>query len=264
MQLKAFFLLGVIALAACSNGGGGGSAGTENTGNNQVTTQAIQVGEAYQVTLNEDEEKKRFSVPLQIGSSYSVRVINREESSGIVTVKLLETTLSESLSPGRVATFDHDALLDDELVLEVEGTSSSFYRFTIQVFPSTDEGLAQDSGFEPNDSRNAAYPMISGGEYTSYLGLYDDVDWFSLETVSNDLVSLHISNDPTSNSRLVVQLFDDFGDPLSQQFIVSHTEDLNEQITALESGKLFVSVKGQSRGTDHTYSISMSIEGVSN
>jgi len=249
----------ILAITGC------GGSGRSSSGQEQVPTQAIIVGEEYQITTSENAPQRRFSIPLEIGSTYSVNIINEEASSGNITVELLDTGISsETLAPARMFAFDYSPLTSSQLIIDVEGTSSSVYRYTLQVFPSTAGGLMHDSAFEPNNSRNVAYPVVSAAEYTSSLALNDDFDWYSLEMMENDYVLVSVSNDLSSTSFLEIQFHDDFGDPVSQRFVVTSTEELQETIMVQDSGNLFMSVSGVSAGTAHDYQFSMTIEGTSN
>ena len=248
-------LLLVSLLPACGAGG-------ESDSTNSVNAQALDVGKAYNLTITQDEEQtKYYSLPVTAGASYSIDVINDISSSNMISVQVMATGFArEVLGVRRMISFDYDASEDGELLIRVEGSSKAFFRYLLTAHPSVDDGLDQDdASYEPNNSRNAAYPIINGAQYSSTLNQNDDYDWYALDVVSGDTITLTIANDIASTSFLHPQLYDQNGNPLTQKFVVSHTEDLNEQIAVDYTGRVFLKLVGQSLGRPHRYTLSMSL-----
>lgn len=251
---KAFLLgMGLSLLAGCG--------GSEESGNSSdISAEPLEVGKAYNLTITQDEEQtKYYSLQVTTGASYSIDVINDLSSSDIITVQLMADGVDpEVLSRGRMISFDYAASENDELLIKVKGSSRAFFRYHLMAHPSVDDGLVQDDAlYEPNNSRNAAYPIINGAQYSSTLNQNDDFDWYALNVVSGDAITLIVSNDISSTSFLFPQLYDENENPLTRKFVVSHVEDLNERINVDYTGRVFLRLNGQSLGTPHRYSFSM-------
>jgi len=94
-------------------------------------------------------------------------------------------------------------------------------------------------------------------QYSSSIDMADDFDWYALDVVSGDTVTLWVSNSIASTGHLHPQLYDDQGLPLSQEYVVSHTTDLNVQHTINYTGRVFLRIEGQSPGAPYVYDFSM-------
>jgi len=249
-------LISIITLSAC-----GGSDG-ESSKPSDINAQTLEIGKSYNLTITANEGTiKYYSLPVIAGSSYSIDVINDGSSSNHITVQVMATGFGpEVLGVRRMISFDYDANENDDLLIKVRGSSKAFFRYHLTAHPSVNDGLVHDdASYEPNNSKNAAYPIINGAQYSSTLNQNDDYDWYALDVVNGDTVTLVISNSIASTSFLFPQLFDRNGNPLTQQFVVSHTENLNEQINVDYTGPVFLKLYGQSLGTPHRYSFNMTL-----
>ncbi len=255
MTTRTLMIIFVGLLSACG--------GSEESGNSSdINAQPLEVGTVYNLTITQDEEQtKYYSLPVTVGATYSIDVINDISSSNMISVQLMATGFErEVLGRSRMISFDYDANNDGELLIKVEGSSRAFFRYQLMPRPSVADGLVQDdASYEPNNSRYAAYPIINGAQYSSTLDQNDDFDWYALEVVSGDEISLMVSNNIAGTSFLHPQLFDDSGNPLTREFVVSHTTDLNESINVDYTGQVFLRLKGQSPGTPHRYLFSMTL-----
>ena len=229
----------------------------------EINAEPVEVGTAYNLTITQDEARtKYYALPVTAGATYSIDVINDASSSNMISVQLLATGFErEVLGRQRMVSFDYEANETGELLIKIEGSSRAFFRYLLTVHPSVDDGLVQDdASYEPNNSRYAAYPIVNGAEYASTLDQNDDVDWYALNVVRGDSVTLVLTNDVASTSFLHPQLFDQNGLPLTRAFVVSpHTGGLNEQVTVDFTGRVFLKIEGQSPGTPHRYSFNMTL-----
>lgn len=253
---KLFFIYSVIFLmSAC-----GESADINKPGN--ITTQSIGLSEINNFTITADEDPvKYYSLQTQAGISYSIDIINDASSSNMITVEIINTGYSPVvLTRMRMISFDYDALETTQLKIKVKGSSKAFFRYEITAHLSTTDGLEQDdTSYEPNNSKNSAYPVINGALYSSNLSQNDDFDWYSLTIIKGDSVTLFIANSISSTSFLNAQLFDENKNPISQKFIISHTSDLSEQLTIDYTGLIFIKFYGQSPSTPHSYNFSLTL-----
>ena len=229
---------------------------------NDIVPQSLEVGQAYNLTITEHEDTtKYYSIPVTAGKSYSIDVRNDLSSSNLISVQLIAAGFQrEVLSKGRMISFDYAADQAGSLLIKVEGSSRAFFRYHITAHPSVDDGLVQDYAlYEPNNSKNAAYPVINGAQYSSSVDMADDFDWYALDVVSGDTLTLWISNSIASAGHLHPQLYDNQGLPLSQENVVSHTTDLNVQHVIGYTGRVFLKIEGQSPGTPYVYDFSMTL-----
>ncbi len=255
MRFKIQLLPLVLLLSACNPAEEG-----ENSGD--INPEGIVVGKSYNLTITEHEEKtKYYSLPVAGNSAYSIDVMNDLASSNTISVQLMADGFErEVLSEGRMVAFDYAPSQTGELLIKVTGSSRAFFRYHITAYPSVDDGLEQDdASFEPNNSRYVAYPIVNGAQYHSTIDMGDDFDLYALDVVSGDTITLWASNDIASTSLLRAQLFDQEGLPLTQELSFSHTTDLNTQVVADYTGRVYVKFTGTSPGTPHRYDFSLTL-----
>lgn len=245
-------------LAACGGGGGG----SDSSPSSETVSANLTLGESQDFELI-TKDAGFYSLAVEAGNSYSIDVINLVSSDNSITITFNDE--SESVADGLMASFDYVATQSGTVTVKIDGSSSGSFYYRISPHLSTASGLSHDDVYyEPNNSQNAAYPVENGSPYSSELGLYDDFDWYSIDVVSGDTVTLNVSNDVASASLLKVQAFNNDGSPLSQVYTVSHTADLSEELSVTQTGKFFVKIEGQSQGADHSYDFSLSLEGITN
>lgn len=255
MRFKILLLPLVLLLSACNPAEEGDNSG-------DINPEGIEVGKSYNLTITEQEEKsKYYSLPVAADRAYSIDVMNDLASSNTISVQLMADGFErEVLSEGRMISFDYAPSQTGELFIKITGSSRAFFRYHITAHPSVDDGLVQDdASYEPNNSRYAAYPVINGAQYHSTIDMGDDFDWYTLDVVSGDTITLWASNDIASTSFLRAQMFDHDGLPLTQEISISHTTDLSTQVAASYTGRIYVKFHGTSPGTPHRYDFSLTL-----
>lgn len=244
-----------LLLSACNP-----SEESENSGG--INAQEIEAGKSYNLTITEHAETtKYYSLPVAGGSAYSIDMMNDLASSNTISVQLMADGFErEVLSEGRMISFDYAPSQTGELLIKVTGSSRAFFRYHLTAHPSVDDGLVQDdASYEPNNSRYAAYPIVNGAQYHSTIDMGDDFDWYALDVVNGDSITLWASNDIASTSFLRTQMFDQDGLPLTQEISISHTSDLSTQVVATYTGRVYVKFKGTSPSTPHRYDFSLTL-----
>lgn len=248
----------VSLISACGGGGGGSPNGPT------MSSIPLSVGEGQVYILN-DQDYERYSFLALANTRYSIDVTNLEASSGQIRVEIEGVSARRVLSVNTITSFDFSSEAQTEVVLRVDGLSNAFFRYDISVHYGTDDGLEHDAHYEPNNSLYAAYPLISGATYNSRLARYDDYDWYSIDVVAGDTLSVELVSDPASVAySLYWQAFNEDGHPLIAEQHVSRGNAGSREIAITETGRIFMRVKGGNPGVDMIYSIRGSISGVLN
>lgn len=212
---------------------------------------------------------KRFSLQALAGSEYSIDISNHTDSQTAVTAKLRTEYCPDNVVGARQHTiprqstrsFEYNATANCEFIIDIESTSP--HRLIINVHLSVDGGLIQDqSSHEPNNTPNSAFPIEGGAQYSSTMGSYDDVDYFSMPVIAGQTISLTVPNhNSPADNPLRLEVLNNTLNPLTQQLISSGNTAINTSINPGYTGKMYFRFFQSTEGNSRTYSFSATPEG---
>lgn len=109
------------------------------------------------------------------------------------------------------------------------------------------------TNFEPNNTFENAFPIVSGRVYATDLYNDVDVDWYRVKTDKDGTIRINLSN---VNGRVEVRLYDEYGNYRNSMDTWSYSSNYME--TELKKGTYFFRVKPygwEDRRTKGTYSL---------
>ncbi len=247
----------MIALGLIGCGGGGDDPSQEVPSDE---SKAINVSSPYEGTIERTIQLQYFSFTPEAGLSYSIDISNQESSSGSLFAGLLESDRSKLTEETLVLksstkSIDYYAESNSPILIGVRASGNTFQRFLITVHPSTDDGLVHDqTNLEPNNSLNAAFPMIDQVLYQTDFSKYDDADYYRVEVSSGQTVDFYLEN-KTESSTLFLEIYDEDGLPITDRIFSSGSVRAEHSVTSSYDGNIYAAVTQSSPNNNVNYTI---------
>lgn len=272
MKITKIIILLILTVAVSACGGGGDDSTSDATDAalplalQSLITDTIQpsdpgTSDLYRVQVDSD---KTYSIDLFIESSATslpgyIRVFNKDGT------QLLPSTLASTLL---TSYFEFSTGSNTEVFVEVsiEYPSSVHFQYQLAVYPSTDNGLLQDAvSFEPNNTISTAHPIALQQTINNALaaGTLDHRDIYVADVLQGQTytVMTTFTNGTSTGAGTDLQLTvsDDLGALLVNEQSIAYAQTTYNEITPLQTGKLYIALYSPRVAQDRYYGYQVSI-----
>lgn len=260
----------ILALSAC--GGSSDDPAGINTDNasplalQDLVTGTIQPGDSstsdlYRVQV---DQNKTYSIDLFIEQSVTslpghIRVFNKEGT------LLLPSNLASTLL---TSYFEFSTGNNTEVFIEVsiEYPSSIHFQYQLAIYPSSDNGLLQDSiSYEPNNTLSTAHPLALQQTIDNALaaGTLDHRDIYAVDVLEGQTytVMTTFTNGISTGAGTELQLSvsDDLGTLFVNEQSIAYEQTTYNEITPQQTGKLYIALFSPRAAQDRYYGYQLTV-----